>query len=49
MAMIVPISHYEMCVENVLKSEKKNVSESPPPPVERLFQGLRKMLWLAQQ
>ena len=28
MAMIIPLPHSE----NVLKSEKKNVSESPPPP-----------------
>ena len=34
MAMIVPLPHYEICVENFLKSEKKN---------ERLFQGWRKI------
>ena len=34
MAMMI-IPHYEICVEFVLKSEEKNVSESPPPPPPR--------------
>ena len=42
MAMIVPLPHYEILLEIFLKSEKKNVSESPPPPSaeRRPFSGL---------
>ena len=32
MAMRVPVPHYEMCVENFLKSEKKMCRSPPPPP-----------------
>ena len=48
---VVPVPHYEMCVEIFWKSEKKSVGAPfpPPPPAEQLFQGWRKILWLAQQ
>ena len=50
--MIIPLPHYDNLSEFFLKSEKQNVSESPPPPpprAERLFQGWRKIVGLAQQ
>ena len=39
MAMIVPVSHYEMCVEIFLKSEKKCVGVPPPPPLSDFFRA----------
>ena len=45
-------SPFSFFFEKFLKSEKKCVGvPSPPPPLpaERLFQGWRKILWLAQQ
>ena len=40
-SFIPSIPHYEICVENFLKSEKKMCRSPPPPPAERLFQGWR--------
>ena len=52
MAMIVPPTPLWKLLWIFFWSQEKNVSESPPPPpsaLSDLFQGWRKMLWLAQQ
>ena len=46
MAMIIPLPHYEIIVENFLKLKKKKCVEVPP--AERLFQGWRKIFGLAR-